>query len=288
MSQHTHLPNGSVDGFACRTSPAGGGQSGNGGVSLHRLQTFTSTLAHEIRQPLSGLRAAVEVLQMSHDSELSDRTTTLMRRQVDQMQRMVDDILDATRLAHGKVTVCKKRIDARDVIRDAVADLRSEVASRQQDVFVAIGGAPLWVDGDRQRLYQVFSNLLSNAVKYTPSGGRITVTAELMTGAITIRVRDTGLGIAPEVLSQVFDLFAQADSSLVGSLGMGLSVVREIVGLHQGHVEAWSEGVSHGSEFRVTLPRAGAPISRARTWRLPPPGAPIAALMDLPRQVALS
>jgi len=262
MFEHTRSLNSSVDGFASVSAQLRGGKF-NGGMSLNRQQTFASTMAHEIRQPLAGLRAAVEVLRISDLSALSDKTTTLMRRQVDQMQRMVDDILDATRLARGKVTVRKERIDARDAIRFAVADLRAEVSSRQQEVLVAIGGAPLWVDGDPQRLYQVFSNLLNNSVKYTPSGGRITVTAELTTGAVTIRVRDTGCGLAPEFLSQVFELFVQADSCLVGGLGMGLSVVREIVGLHHGHVEAWSEGLGHGSEFRVTLPRAVAPVTHA-------------------------
>ena len=286
MSQHTRLSH-SVEGVACLTPHARGRQP-NRGVPLYQQQTFASTLAHELRQPLAGLRTAVEVLRMSHCSGVSDKTTTVMQRQIDQMQRMVDDILDAARLARGKVTVSKTRIDARDVIRDAVADMRAETASRQLDVVVAIGGAPLWVDADPQRLYQVFSNLLGNAVKFTPPGGRITITAELLKGTITTRIRDTGRGMAPEVLAQAFDLFVQADSCQVGSLGMGLSVVREIVNLHQGHVGAWSEGLGHGSEFRVTLPRAVAPMRYVGTWRRPLPGALVAAPMDLPRQVALS
>lgn len=228
-----------------------------------RRETFVSTLAHELRQPLSALLAAVEVVRLGPDSTAVNRATEIMKRQIGQMNRVVEDLMDATRWARGKVTLRTQRLDVRDVIRDAAQDVTAAVAERGHELVVATASEPLWVDADPQRLYQVLSNLLRNAVKYTDPGGRITLAADRGAETFTLRVSDTGRGIEPEALTHIFDLFSQVRRpSEVAGLGIGLSVVREIVALHQGRIEARSEGPGHGSDFIVTLPLAPPPASR--------------------------
>jgi two-component system, sensor histidine kinase len=178
----------------------------------------------------------------------------VMGRQLRHMSRMVDDLLDAARLSGGKVSLIPKPLDIREVMADAAADSATAAADRGQRLDVECGSAPLWINGDRQRLYQVFSNLLRNAIKFTGPGGRITFTAESHASAIAVRVRDTGRGIDRQALSRIFDLFVQEQAPRLGGIGIGLSVVREIVSLHQGRVEARSDGLGKGSEFVVTLP----------------------------------
>ena len=225
-----------------------------------RRETFGATLAHEIRQPLATLLAAVEVIRRAPDSATTTRATDVMARQIGQMSRVVEDLLDAARWACGKVTLRRHRLDVRDVLKEAAMDIAAAVAERQHELLVSTASEPLWVDADRQRLHQVFSNLLRNAVKYTNPGGRISLAADRGPGTATLRVSDTGRGIESEALPHIFDLFSQVSPSEDGGLGIGLSVVREIVGLHDGRIEARSEGRGYGSEFIVTLPLAPAPI----------------------------
>ena len=224
-----------------------------------RKETFVSTLAHELRQPLSAMLAAVEVVRLESDSAAASRATDVMKRQIGQMNRVIDDLVDATRWACGKVTIQKQRLDVRDTVRDAALDVQAALAGRGLELAVATTSEPLWADADPQRLQQVLSNLLRNAVKYTEPGGRISLAAERHPAAVTLRVSDTGRGIEPEALLHIFDLFSQVRPSEAVGLGIGLSVVREIVGLHKGRIEARSEGLGHGSEFIVTLPLAPAP-----------------------------
>jgi signal transduction histidine kinase len=221
-----------------------------------RKETFVSIMAHEIRQPLSALLSAVDVIRLSPEAATANRALEIMRRQIGQMSRVVDDLLDATRWARGKVTLRKQRLDVRDVVRDAALDIAAAVAERGHELVVATASEPLWADADPQRLHQVLSNLLRNAVKYTDPGGRILIAADRRAATVTLRVSDTGCGIEPEALTSVFDLFAQVRPSEVAGLGIGLSVVREIVTLHGGRIEARSEGLGHGTEFIVMLPLA--------------------------------
>ncbi|PYR02657.1 MAG: hypothetical protein DMF97_04025 [Acidobacteria bacterium] len=216
-----------------------------------RKDTFIATLAHELRQPLSAMLAAAEVVRMAPDAMVARRAAAVMRRQLGQMSRLVEDLVDATRWAQGKVTLQKCRLDLQRVMGDAVADVEGG-----QQIVVAGEREPIWVDGDQQRLLQVVSNLLRNAVKYTHLGGRITIVAERTASTIIVRVGDTGRGIEAEALPHLFDLYSQSRPQEGTGLGIGLSVVREIVLLHGGSVEAQSEGAGKGSEFIVRLPLA--------------------------------
>jgi two-component system CheB/CheR fusion protein len=230
-------------------------------LERRRKETFVSTLAHELRQPLSALLAAVEVVRLTPDSSAANRAVGVMKRHVGQMTRMIEDLIDATRWASGKVTLRKQRLDIRDVIRDAAMDVTADIAERGHELVVATASEPLWADADPQRVHQVLSNLLRNAVKYTDPGGRISVAADRGAATVTVRVSDTGRGIEPEALPHIFDLFSQVRPFEAAGLGIGLSVVREIVALHKGRIEVRSEGPGHGTEFIMTLPLAAPPAS---------------------------
>ena len=224
-----------------------------------RKDTFVATLAHELRQPLSAMHAAVEVVRRAPGTEAARRAADVMRRQLSHMNRHVEDLVDAVRWARGKVSLHLCRLDLRGVMRDAAADVEVTVAEGGPQLLVASEQEPIWVDGDRQRLLQVVSNLLRNAVSYTQPGGRITMAVERMPSSITLRVGDTGRGIEAEALPHVFDLFSQMRPQEGTGLGIGLSIVREIVLLHGGSIEARSEGAGKGCEFIVTLPPAKMP-----------------------------
>ena len=221
-----------------------------------RQDTFVSTFAHELRQPLSAMLAAVDVVRVAPDVEAARRAVHVMRRQISQMSRLVEDLVDATRWASGKVTLHTRRLDLRDVLRDAAADVRNTVERRGQALVVAIEPAPVWVEGDAPRLQQVVSNLLRNAVHATQPGGQISMAIERRDALVTLCVGDTGRGIDTDALPHVFDLFSQARPHEGIGLGVGLTVVREIVRLHGGSVEARSDGAWKGSEFLVRLPCA--------------------------------
>jgi signal transduction histidine kinase len=243
------------------------------GLERRRKETFVSTLAHELRQPLSALLAAVEVVRLGPDAAVVNRATEIMKRQIGQMNRLVEDLIDATRWSRGKVSIRKQRIDVRETIKDAVQDIATIIAERGHQLVVATASAPLWADADPQRLQQVLSNLLRNAVKYTDPGGRISLAAERGAATVTLRVSDTGQGIAPEALPHIFDLFEQVRPFETAGLGIGLSVVREIVALHEGRIEVRSEGPGHGSEFIIMLPLAPPPATHQQAcYALPAPG----------------
>mgnify|MGYP003575949199 FL=1 len=220
---------------------------------------FVSTVAHELRQTLTVLSATVATLQRAPSSEVAGHATSTIRRKIDEMSRVVDDLTDATRWAYGKVTLVKRCVDARDVLAEAAADAAAPAAARGHALEISSASRPLWVDGDPQRLRQMLSNLLANAIKFTDQPGRISVAAEARDATVLLRVNDTGRGIERAALAHVFDLFSQFAEPEDAGLGIGLSVVREIVSLHGGRVEARSEGPGRGSEFIVTLPLAAAP-----------------------------
>jgi CheY-like chemotaxis protein len=192
-------------------------------------------------------------------------------RQVRVLARLVDDLLDVSRITEGKITLRKESVLLGDVVGQAVEASRPVIDSRALAFTVSLPPQLVRLDADPARLAQVFVNLLSNAAKYTPPGGSIWLTAEQLSDEVMIRVRDTGIGLAPEVLPHVFDLFVQADISLErtrGGLGIGLTVVRRLVEMHGGRVEARSAGIGQGSEFIVVLPVGIArPADRARPSR---------------------
>jgi signal transduction histidine kinase len=204
------------------------------------------------------MTAAVEVVRRAPGTDAAQRATDLMRRQLREMSRLVEDLVDAKRLACGKVTLRRARVDLGDLMREAAADVAGIVAERAQTLAVSGDGEHLWVNGDAQRLRQVLLNLLRNAANYTPRGGRIWLAVAGTASLITLRVGDTGRGIDRQALAHVFDLFSQASPQEGTGLGVGLNIAREIVHLHGGSIEAHSQGAGTGSEFIVQLPVSAA------------------------------
>ena len=216
---------------------------------------FLAMLAHELRNPLSAVRNAVA--SASLDDARRPRALEIARRQADQLGRLIDDLLDVARITQGRIALRKARVRLAHVIEQAVDSTRAFVESR--GLHLTVGDVPeeIRIEADLTRLEQVFANLLTNAAKYTEPGGRIDVAVERTSGEVTVRVRDTGIGIAPAMLPRVWDLFMQADRSPdrpQGGLGIGLTIARRLVELHGGRIEAHSQGLGKGAEFVVTLP----------------------------------
>jgi signal transduction histidine kinase/ActR/RegA family two-component response regulator len=244
-----------------------------------RKDEFLAMLAHELRNPLAAARNAVQVMRMLAREDANLRWAgEVVERQVQHLGRLVDDLLDVSRFTSGKVTLRKEPTDLAAVVARAVETARPAVEGRRQKLSVTLPPERLRVDGDPVRLAQVVGNLLNNAAKYTPEGGRIWLTAGREGGEAVLRVRDTGVGIAPEMLPRVFDLFAQADGSLArseGGLGIGLTLVKSLLEMHGGRVEAHSAGPDQGSEFVVRLPLLPAPQSPADTPEKDGPCVPV-------------
>ncbi|WP_075791949.1 hybrid sensor histidine kinase/response regulator [Massilia putida] len=225
-----------------------------------RQNEFLAMLAHELRNPLSPLAMAASLLE--RDPGAAPQQLKLARvigRQVDHMARLLDDLLDAARISSGKITLDVETLSLADVLRHAIETVQPRIAERAQTLDVELPPAAVAVEGDKVRLAQVFTNLLGNASKYTGDGGRLRLAAHAGHEEIVVTIEDNGTGIAPEVLPYIFDLFTQGPRSLArseGGLGVGLNVVRNLVGMHQGTVEAHSDGPGAGSRFAVRLPRA--------------------------------
>jgi signal transduction histidine kinase/DNA-binding response OmpR family regulator len=219
---------------------------------------FLAMLAHELRNPLAPIRSAVQVLLSDRASHGQQQwSKEVIARQVQQMVRMVDDLLDVSRITRGKITLQPEPVDIRAVVADAVETSRPVVDQRRQELSVSLPTEPLRVKGDAARLAQVVANLLNNAAKYTEEGGQIWLNVESENGEVIVRVRDTGVGIAPEMLSRIFEPFAQADRSIdrsQGGLGIGLTLARRLIELHGGRISVQSDGPGKGSEFVVRLP----------------------------------
>jgi PAS domain S-box-containing protein len=224
-----------------------------------RKDAFIATVAHELRQPLAPIVTALELLRRSTSPETAREAHKVLERQVSQMRRLIDDLLDAARITEGKVTIRTKRVALGDIVTSAVNVVTPLVRERGQELRVQMADRTIWLEADSDRLQQVLSNLLTNAVKFTEPAGRIALTVEPGPDTVAIRVADTGRGIGPELLPHVFDLFTQASSDERG-IGVGLAVVRGLVERHGGTVEARSEGVGKGAEFIVRLPVAPAAV----------------------------
>lgn len=222
-----------------------------------RKDEFLAMLAHELRNPLAPLRTGLEILELSSGDEQSVRICEMMSRQLTHMVRLVDDLMDVSRVSRGKVDLKKEKVSIQGVLAAAVEGSRPFVEATKNRLEVVQPDELLYVDGDHIRLAQVVGNLLNNAAKYTPAGGTIALSADVEGGEVVIRVRDTGVGIARAMLPKVFDLFSQADTSISqaqGGLGIGLSLVKKLVELHGGSVTAESPGIGQGSTFTVRLP----------------------------------
>lgn len=217
---------------------------------------FLATLAHELRNPLAPIKNALEVLQLGDCSEEVDELRQVMQRQVEQLIRLVDDLLDVSRITRGKIELRKQQVNLHDVIQSAVETSRPLVDAARHSLTIELPAEPVMVVGDQARLAQVFSNLINNSAKYTEPGGKIQVAVQPRGGEVIVSVRDNGIGICCDSLAHVFDMFSQVDGSLnraQGGLGIGLTLVRRLVELHGGTVNAMSEGLGKGSEFVVRL-----------------------------------
>jgi len=217
-------------------------------------------LAHELRNPLAPIRSAVDVLRLCGDNPQDiEWARDVIDRQVNHLIRLVDDLLDISRITLGKIRLQQEKIPARDLILEAVEVSRPLIEKSRHELSVQVPAEPIELFADRARLTQVLANLLNNAAKYTPQGGHITLTVEQVGDQAVFRIRDTGIGIPPNMLDKVFDMFIQIDSGLDrahGGLGIGLTLVRELINLHQGSIAVTSDGAGKGSEFVVRIPTA--------------------------------
>jgi PAS domain S-box-containing protein len=229
-----------------------------------RRNEFLAMLSHELRNPLAPIRNALAVMRLCGVSEPSlDWARTVVERQVSHLTRLVDDLLDVSRIAIGKITLQRKPLEIAQVVAGAVEASRPLIDSRAHTLTVLVPPEPLPIEGDLTRLSQVLMNLLNNAAQYTPPGGEIRLSVEREGEAVAIRIRDTGIGITAGLLPEVFELFTQGERPLdrsEGGLGIGLTLAQRLVKLHGGSVEAMSEGLGRGSEFVVRLPLLVVPV----------------------------
>lgn len=233
--------------------------------AVRRRDEFLAMLSHELRNPLGAIVSATGLLKAGAEpANARGKLLNIVERQAQQMARLLDDLLEASRVTQDKIELRKRVLDARNVARDALDAIRNVMDARGLELRADISEEPLFVDGDPARLQQICVNLLSNAAKYTPRGGKVLFQLVRDGASAVIRVRDNGMGIPKEMLDSVFDLFVQSSRTLdraEGGLGVGLTLVRGLVGKHGGTVSARSDGPGKGSEFTVRLPLAGAPDS---------------------------
>ncbi|MBK7268357.1 MAG: response regulator [Flavobacteriales bacterium] len=242
-----------------------------------RKSEFLATLAHELRNPLAPLRNGLELLAIApHNQATWDQAHAMMKRQLDQMVRLIDDLMDLSRITRGAVELHMGTIDLRTVLDHAVETSRPLIQRQDHTLVLDLPTEPLMVEGDDMRLNQVFGNLLNNATKYTDMGGDIALHAERIADEVVVTVTDSGIGIATDQLTKVFDMFAQVERTsdrVQGGLGIGLNIVKHLVGMHKGRIEVASEGLGKGSCFRVVLPlvsvRAKVPATASEVTTAP-------------------
>jgi PAS domain S-box-containing protein len=228
-----------------------------------RKTEFLAMLSHELRNPLAPIRNSIYLLERAApESDQATRARDVMRRQTEHLTRLVDDLLDVTRISHGKIPLERSTVDLREIVRKTTDDLHSAFTQAGITLrldYVTVG--PMWVDADPTRIAQILTNLLNNSLKFTPNGGTVRVSGGARDGRAELRVADDGMGMHPNDIEHMFEPFAQADQSLArskGGLGLGLALVKSIAELHGGSVSARSEGPGRGSEFLVRLPLVAA------------------------------
>jgi PAS domain S-box-containing protein len=250
--------------------------------SNRRKAEFLGVLSHELRNPLAPIRTAVHVLRRApRGADGARRAVAVIDRQVNQLARLVDDLLDVTRISRGRIQLRRGRVEVAELVRQAVEDHRAVFEARSIALATRLDPGPLWIDADAARVAQVVGNLLSNAAKFTRAHGHVAVTVERRGDAlVAIGVTDDGIGIAPELLPSIFEPFTQADDSLdrsFGGLGLGLALVKALVEMHGGRVEARSQGLGRGAELTVSFPlaaQAGADGAEATAAARRAPAAP--------------
>ncbi len=223
-----------------------------------RKDEFLAILAHELRNPLAPIRNALQIIRLAGDNKASvEKAAVVMERQLQQMVRLIDDLMDVTRIARNKMKLRQERVELGTVVRNALETSRPLIEAAGHELTVALPDEPILVDADSARLSQVFSNLLNNAAKYTERGGRIAVTLQREGSHAVLRVKDAGIGISAEHLPHLFEMFSQVERSLErsqGGLGIGLNLAKRLTEMHGGTIEVHSEGLNKGSEFIVRLP----------------------------------
>jgi CheY-like chemotaxis protein len=228
-----------------------------------RKDDFLATLAHELRIPLAPIRTGIEVLRLRGTQARGDTVLPMMERQVQHLTRLLDDLLDVSRITRGKFALQIGRMDLTQAVQAAVDANRALLERMGHELKVSLPADPVWLDADPVRLAQIFSNLLNNAAKYTPPGGRISLSVAQSGEEAEVRIADNGIGIPIAYRESIFDMFTQIESHAAqadGGLGIGLALVKGLVTLHGGTIEAQSAGTGCGSEFIVRLP------SRVRQW----------------------
>jgi signal transduction histidine kinase/CheY-like chemotaxis protein len=242
---------------------------------------FLATLAHELRNPLAPLRNVAEILRLEQLSETARQATGVMERQISQLVRLIDDLMDVSRITRGQLTLRREHVDLRSIIESAVETAQPQMTSARVTLNVDLPAHPLTLEADATRIAQVFLNLLTNAAKFTPHGGQVWITAKTHVDRVAVTVRDSGIGIDPEDQERVFGMFVQLNRDMRRSqtgLGIGLTLVKQMTELHGGSVAVWSAGLGKGTEFTVTLPlavphelpaRESVPAGTARmTWKI--------------------
>jgi signal transduction histidine kinase/ActR/RegA family two-component response regulator len=236
---------------------------------------FLAMLAHELRNPLAPISSSASLLSLQFAGEPRVRqASSIIGRQVRHMSRLVDDLLDVSRVTRGLIELRRATLDLRDIVTSALDQTRPLIEERRHSVLLDLPEAPAWVEGDQTRLIQAVANIVNNAAKYTPEGGHIDVVLEAGAGELLLHVRDDGSGMPPELVPSVFELFTQGARTLArsqGGLGLGLALVKKLVELHGGNVHAHSAGVGQGSTFRITLPRAAAAPAPGQSSPAPEP-----------------
>jgi CheY-like chemotaxis protein len=223
-----------------------------------RKDEFLATLAHELRNPLAPMNNGLQLMRLAASNPATlEHARAMMERQLQQMKRLVDDLMDVSRISRNKLELRKEFVELATVVNRATETSRPLIEAAEQELLVSLPAEPVLIDGDPVRLAQAFSNLLNNASKYSEKGSRIWFQAEQAGDEIIVKVRDTGIGIPADKLPNIFDIFMQVDRSLErsqGGLGIGLTLVRQLVQMHGGSVEVCSDGPGRGSEFVVRLP----------------------------------
>ncbi|MBC7954908.1 MAG: response regulator, partial [Cytophagales bacterium] len=253
-----------------------------------RKDEFLAMLSHELRNPLAPIRTALEVIRrIAPPDPKLNRTTDIMVRQVRQMTRLIDELLDVARISQGKIVLAREKVDLNAVISQSVETAQPLIDARGQSLRVVPLAEPMWLQGDFARLAQIVSNLLNNASKYSERGTAIELHASLDGYGAVIRVRDQGIGIDAQLLPRIFDLFTQGSRGLdraQGGLGVGLTLARRLTEMHGGRLEAASEGAGRGSEFTLHLPCvglvAGGDSAPAVFEALPPPACRVLVVDD--------
>jgi signal transduction histidine kinase/CheY-like chemotaxis protein len=242
-----------------------------------RKDEFLATLAHELRNPLAPIRFALESLRAGNPPSAAARARDVIERQVSQLVRLVDDLLDVSRITTNKLVLRREPHDLARLMATAVESIMPLATAAEHTVTIVPPPVPVSVNGDGARLVQVFANVLNNAVKFTPRGGRIAFTADQEPDGAIVRIRDTGVGIAPEVLPRVFDMFQQAEPILErssGGLGIGLTLARRLVEMHDGRIDIRSPGLGQGTEVEIRLPTTALPDRHAIALDRPATTAP--------------